>query len=961
MTPERWRQVTAVFHAALALDAPARAAYLDRACAGDHGLREEVTAMLAAHHTPAGFGDRPVMGAIDGALRLETGAMVGAYRIDRLIGAGGMAEVYRARDTRLGREVALKVLAEAFTADPDRVARFEREARLLAALNHPHIAHLYDVEKSADTYALVMELIDGPTLADRIARGPIPVDEALDVARQIAEALEAAHERGIIHRDLKPANIKVRPDGTVKVLDFGLAKGLEPMPAGGIDPIRSPTITSPAMMTDVGVLLGTAAYMSPEQARGLPVDKRTDIWAFGCVLYEMLTGWRAFEGEDVSMTLSKVLQREPDFELLPAAVPNRMHQTIRLCLRKSLNERVADIHDVRLALEGAFETTAAQPPQSAAVAQPAWRRPLAVAAVAAVVAVIGSGFVTWSLWPAIEPPAIRRFEYVLPTDQGFRRLGRPVLAVSPDGRHFLYNTGKGLYLRTMGELQARLIPGTEEDLNSPFFSPDGESVAYYAFAGSQLKRIPISGGASVKIADATNLYGASWGADGTILFGQPQGIMRVSATAGTRELVIPAKEGEQVDSPQLLPDGDSVLFSVATDASSTKRWDDAQIVVQSLSTGARTVVVQGGSDARYLPTGHLIYAREENLFAVAFDAATKAISGSAVPVVQRLARAPDPAGTTATANYSVSNTGTLVYVAGGLGAYRLVWLDREGRESPLAAPARRYAQAKLSPDGSRVAVVIEGDIWVWDNGRGTLTRLTVDASEEWSPLWTVDGTRIVFATREKGILWMASDGTGESKPLFETNGLALPSTWAPDGTLLYYVMDGIGRLSMAGVPKGETLLDTKFRESRPAVSPDGRWLAYESDESGRFEIYVRPFPNVSGGRWLVSTSGGEEAHWARDGRALFYRTTGAGQRLMSVTVEAKATEFVTHTPEPLFSLAGIRLGGNLRTYDVAPDGERFLFTKNLVGASSDAEGSTSSRVIVVENWFEELKRRVPVN
>ena len=619
---------------------------------------------------------------------------------------------------------------------------------------------------------------------------------------------------------------------------------------------------------------------------------------------------------------------------------------------------------MRLALEGAFETTAVQPPQLGPIAQPAWRRPLAVGAVTAVVAVVGSGFVAWSLWPAIEPPAMNRFDYFLPTDQGFRRLGRPVLALSPDGRRFVYNTGKGLYLRTMGELQARLIPGTEEDLNSPFFSPDGQSVGYWSFAGSQLKRIPISGGAPVRIADATNLYGASWGADGTILFGQPKGIMRVSANGGMPELVIPAKEGEQVDSPQLLPDGDSVLFSVATVVGSTKRWDDAQIVVQSLSTGARTVVVQGGSDARYVPTGHLIYAREESLFAVAFDAATRAISGSAVPVVQGLARAPDPAATTATANYSVSNTGTLVYVAGGLGAYRLVLLDRAGRETPLAAPARPYAQAQLSPDGSRVAVVIDGDIWVWDNERGTLTRLTFDASEEWSPLWTVDGTRILFATRDKGIFWKASDGTGESQPLFETKGLALPSSWAPDGTLVYYVMDSIGRLSMAGAPKGETLLDTKFRETRPAVSPDGRWLAYESDESGQFEIYVRPFPNISGGRWLVSTSGGAEPHWAPDGRALFYRTIGGvnqNQRLMSVTIDAKATAFVADTPEPLLSLAGIRLGGNVRNYDVAPNGERFLFTKNLVGASSDAEGSASSRIIVAENWTEELKRLVPVN
>ena len=899
-------------------------------------------------------------------MAIGPGTRLGPYEVTALLGEGGMGKVWRAHHTGLKRDDALKVLPDAFASDPDRLARFQREAQVLASLNHPNIAHVHGLERADGVQALVMELVEGPTLADRIAQGPIPVDEALPIAKQIAEAMEAAHEQGIIHRDLKPANIKVRPDGTVKVLDFGLAKALEPTGAMSPNVSQSPTIMSPAMMTGVGMLLGTAAYMSPEQARRKAVDKRSDIWAFGCVFYEMLTGKRAFGGEDVTETLASVVKTEPAWDGLPDHLPPVIRVFLRRCLQKNPKQRLQDIGDMRLAMEGAFET-AAQPAQSPAVAQPAWRRPLVVAAVTAVVAVVGSAFAAWSLWPAIEPPAINRFEYVLPTDQAFRRLGRPVLALSPDGRQFVYNTGKGLHLRTMGELQARLIPGTEEDLNSPFFSPDGQSVAYFAFAGTQLKRIPISGGASVKIADATNLYGASWGTDGTILFGQPEGIMRVSANGGTPELVIPAREGEQVDSPQLLPDGESVLFSVTTAGNSTRRWDDAQIVVQSLSTGARTVVVQSGSDARYLPTGHLIYAREESLFAVAFDAATRAIVGSAVPVMQGVARAPDPAGTTATANYGVSNNGTLVYVAGGLGARTLVWLDREGRETPLAAPARRYAQAQLSPDGSRVAVVIEGDIWVWDNGRGTLTRLTFDASEEWSPLWTPDGSRIVFATVDKGIFWKASDGTGESQPLLETKGLAMPSTWAPDGTLLYYLMEGIGRLSMTGAPKGETLLDTKFWEIRPAVSPDGRWLAYESDESGQFEIYVRPFPNVSSGRWLMSTfGGGVEPHWAPDGRALFYRTSanaGDNQRLMSVTVESKGTAFVAHTPESLFSLASIRLGGYVRNYDVAPDGERFLFTKNFVNveASRETERSVSSRIIVVENWFEELKRLVPTN
>jgi serine/threonine-protein kinase len=758
-----------------------------------------------------------------------------------------MGEVWRAHHTALKRDDALKVLPDAFASDPERVARFRREAQVLASLNHPNIAHVYGLEQSDGVQALVMELVEGPTLADRVAQGPIPVDEALPIAKQIADALEAAHEQGIIHRDLKPANIKLRPDGTVKVLDFGLAKALEPASAAGMDATASPTITSPAMMTGVGMLLGTAAYMSPEQARGKPVDKRSDIWAFSCVLYEMLTGRRAFSGDEVSDVLASVLAREPDWTLLPPNLSPVLATFLKRSLHKDRKQRIGDAQSLRLALEGAFETIAAQPSQSTAVAPPIWRRPLIVAVASAIVAAFVIGLVAWSLWPTIQPSTVTRFEYAMPADQGFRRIGRPVLALSPDGRHFVFNTGTGLYLRRMGELEARLISGTEETLTSPFFSPDGQSVGYYALAGSQLTRVAISGGAPVKIADAENPYGGSWGADGTILFGQTKGIMRVSANGGTPELVISAKEGEQVDGPQLLPDGDSILFSVTT-ASGSSRWDDAQVVVESLSTGARTVVIRGGSDARYLPTGHLVYALGDTLLAVAFDPKSHTVSGGAVTLVQGVARAEDPANNTATANYGVSNDGTMVYVAGGFREdYRLVWVDRRGRETPLTAPVRRYAQPHVSPDGSRVAVVVEGDIWVWDNGRGTLTRLTFDASEDVSPLWTADGTRIAFAS-DKGIFWKASDGTDESQRLFDTPR-ALPAAWGLDGALLYYTPDDIGRLEMTGAPKAATLIGTKFWEGRPALSPDGRWLAYESDESGQFEIYVRPFPNISRGRW----------------------------------------------------------------------------------------------------------------
>ena len=893
-------------------------------------------------------------------MALAPGTRVGPYAIAALIGEGGMGKVWRAHHTALKRDDALKVLPDAFASNPDRLARFQREAQVLASLNHPNIAHVYGLEQADGVQALVMELVEGETLADRIARGAIPSDEALSIAKQIAEALEAAHEQAIIHRDLKPANIKLRPDGVVKVLDFGLAKALDPQPA--IDTSHSPTIASPTMMSGVGVLLGTAAYMSPEQARGKAVDKRSDIWAFGCVLYEMLTGHRAFGGEDVTDTLAAVVRAEPAWEALPVCVSPSVRAFLRRCLQKNAKERLHAIADMRLALEGVFETAATDTERSVVVTQPGWRRPLVVITATAIIASLATALAAWVLWPTVGPQPITRFDYAVPADQGFRRIGRPVLALSPDGRRFVYNTAKGLYLRTLGELEARLIPGTEQELTVPFFSPDGESVGY--FQDGQLKRIALSGGGPVVICTAVNPFGVNWEPDNTILFGQPNGIMRVSANGGTPELVIPAKQGEQIDSPQLLPGGDSILFSVTT-ATGSAKWDEAQVVVQSLSTGERSVVVQGGSDARYLSTGHVIYAVENGLFGVAFDAASRTVFGGAVPLVQGVARASNPATATATANYAVSNDGALVYLANGSAEHRLVWVDRQGHETPLAAPTKSYGQPQLSPDGTRVAVVSDGHIWVWDNGRGTLARLTTDVeSEEESPLWTTDGARIAFARVNRGaagIFWKASDGTDEGQRLLE-GGPALPASWAPDGTLLYTTRrrgdrggadDNIGRLSMAGPPKAETLLATKFAEVRPALSPDGRWLAYESDESGQPEIYVRPFPDINSGRWLVSTSGGNEPRWAPNGHALFYRAS----TLMSVTIESQNT-FVAHAPESLFPLTSYRIIAAVPNYDVSHDGERFLFVKPIVSPTNEA-GLTFSRIIVVQHWTEELKRLVP--
>ena len=878
-----------------------------------------------------------------------------------------MGRVWRAHHTALKRDDALKVLPDAFAADPERLARFQREAQVLASLNHPNIAHVYGLEEADSIKALVMELVEGPTLADRIGQGPIPVDEALSIAKQIAEGLETAHAQGIIHRDLKPANIKLRSDGTVKVLDFGLAKAMEPI--GSMSPTvsQSPTITTPAM-TQMGVILGTAAYMSPEQARAKPVDRRCDIWAFGCVLYEMLTGRRAFEDEDVSMTLSKVLQREPDFEAFPH-VPPRVCQTVRLCLRKSLRERVGDIHDVRLALEGAFETVAPQVALATAFAQPVWRRPLVVASAMAIVAVLVTSLAAWSLWPTVEPVTVNRFDYVLPEGQRFRNLGRAVIAFSPDGRHLVYNATGGLHLRSMDALEAQLISGTDgRDLTNPFFSPNGESVGF--FENGQLKRIGISGGAAVVICGATNPFGVSWGPDNMILFGQPEGIMRVSANGGTPELVIKANEGEEMYGPQLLPHGDSVLFS-STRALGTSRWDAAQIVVQSLATGMRTVVVQGGSDARYFPTGHLVYALEGALFAVAFDVDRLAVTGGAVPQVQGVMRASGLTGAGA-ANYGVSNGGTLVYVtrAAGLKPRTLVWAARDGREEPLRLPQAEYGWAQVSPDGSRVAVSMADahgnqDVWVSELARGTLSRVTTEPEIDNDPVWTPDSRRIVFPSRRKdgrfGFYLAAADGTGAAELLLqsETGGFFRAYGWSRDGnTLVFDYADPkgrgeIGNIGILSIKSGrpwKPLLQTAAHEVSPALSPDGEWIAYASDQTGRLEVYMERFPDL-GDRRQISTDGGVAPLWSPDGRELFYRR---GDTMMVVAIVGGGRTLSVGNPQALFQ--GTYFGDNngSRRYDIDPTGKRFLMIKE-----NSKDEATPERLIVVQNWTEELKRLVP--
>ena len=623
-------------------------------------------------------------------MALEPGTILGPYSVIAKIGEGGMGEVYRATDTSLDRQVAIKVLPDAFASDAERLARFEREAKVLASLNHPNIGAIYGLEKSGDTRALVLELVEGPTLADRIKQGPIPVDEALPTAKQIAEALEAAHEQGIIHRDLKPANIKVKDDGTVKVLDFGLAKAFQP-DASDPNMSQSPTISLTAAATQMGMVIGTAAYIAPEQAKGKVVDKRADVWAFGAVLYEMLTGQKPFVGDDVSDTLALVLKFEPAWDALPADTPPRIRQLIQTCLQKNPKQRVHDVADVRLVMEGVFETTARA--SSDAVLLAAWKRPVGTAVVALVSLAVG-GFAVWSLTrPAL--PRVVRFRIPLAADQAFSSPGRRMVAISPDGSHIAYSANGSLWLRPVDQLEAVQVPGIGDRARGPFFTADGQSLGFWV--AGQLKKVAVSGGAPVSLADLpTRPRGPSWGVDDMILYGQPEGIMRVPGAGGTPELLISFGEGERIYGPQLLPGGEWVLFTMSTGSDST---DEAQIVTQSVTTGERTVLINGGRDGRYLSTGHLVYLLNNVLFAVPFDVGARQVTGGPVPLVEGVSSSVASGGDRP-AHFSVSANGSLVYVsgtAGGDGLVSLVWVDRNGDEERLPAPRRAYEYPRVSP------------------------------------------------------------------------------------------------------------------------------------------------------------------------------------------------------------------------------------------------------------------------
>jgi serine/threonine-protein kinase len=887
------------------------------------------------------------------------GRTLGHYQITSQLGKGGMGEVYQAKDLTLGRDVAIKVLPEEFARDADRVARFQREAKVLASLNHPNIAAIYGLEEANGTNFLVLELVEGETLADRIKAGRIPVEESLKLALQIAEALEAAHEKGVIHRDLKPANIKVTPDGKVKVLDFGLAKAF----AGEHSELNlsnSPTLSNAA--TQQGVILGTAAYMSPEQARGKAVDKRADIWAFGCVLYEMLTGQASFQGEDITEILASVVKGGANLDLLPANLHPRVREVITRCMQKDLRRRYSSITDARYEIEQALADPGGVlvTPLASTEHQSKLRLILPWVAATVVVAAIIVGVAVWKLKPTLpaEPRQVIRLDYELPEDQQFSSLFFPILAVSPDGKQFVYSTSKGLYLRSLDELTAKLIAGTEESTGQPFFSPDGKWVGYYSVADRKLKKIAIKGGASVALCDVEALAGASWAADNTIVFGQRLGgIMRISANGGTPKEIFKA-ERERFAFPQILPDGKSVLYTSLF---------PPKIMVRSLKSGESKELF-AGSCARYLPTGHMVYAMGNNLLAIPFDPGRLETAGGPVPIVEGVFS------TVIGQQYVLSDSGTLVYMPGiapALAQRTLVWVDRSGKEEPLAAPPNQYHFPNISPDETRIALSVETaephpDIWVWDLVHKSLTRLTFEG-RNMTPVWSPDGKRIAFYSTERtgakngiGVYWKAADGTRQDEQIGFVTEPFSPFCWSSDGKTLIgeetpdIQRSDIALLSMEGDHVPKPLLTDATVEKSPRISPDGGWIAYTSNGSRQDEIYVRSFPDVNKGRWQISTSGGNNPLWSPDGHELFYLS---GNAVMAVSVTTKPTFNIIGTPRVLFRGTYVRPapGVDGTSWDISQDGKRFLMMRE---AGSTAGGPRKINVVV--NWFEELRQRVPV-
>ena len=898
-------------------------------------------------------------------MAIEPGTRLGPYEVSLSLGAGGMGEVYRARDPRLAREVAIKVLPEEFFEGEERRQRFEREAKLLAALNHPNIAGVFSFEEvpgsssSATRHLLVMELVDGEDLAQRLGRGAIPVDEAVAIARQIAVGLEAAHEKGIVHRDLKPANVKLTRDGVVKLLDFGLAKAFEGNDAAASS---SPSLTqSPTMsrhMTEAGVILGTAAYMSPEQARGKPVDKRSDVWSFGVVLYEMLTGRRLFEGDTVSDTLAAVLRQDVDLAALPAETPARVRRLLTRCLVREPKLRLRDIGDARLELDADGNGR----PKEAAPAAARRSPPLPLVIAAVLGAAVVAGAAAWTLKPA--PPVRRqpivRVSYPMGPHLGLT-IQRRLLAIAPDGRTLAtvigsIGTGSHLEVRHLDELGPSRVAGSD-GIQSVFFSPDSRFVGFTT--DTAIKKVPVDSSEAVLVAKiGTNLSsgpsGVSWGDDGLIYFGSLDGIRAVPAAGGPSRLVV---AGSELAHPRVLPGSRWLLYAHQP---ATAFAADGSVVLRSLEDGTETVLTVGTSPT--CPAGDMLFvARADGIFAASLSLPGRRLMREPVLVVRGVALVGSAA------QYDVSRTGTLVHLPGSV-LNESPCLPRRvqatGLSAPLSKTVHEYSDPRVSPDGRRLALHLQdegNDIWTLDLARDSLTRLTFDPGEDETPAWSPDGRWIAFAaTRgsERRVIRRPADGSGAEEVLWTLSDHAHVTDWSPDGrSLLVDVYrtkssTDIVRLDLGEKPAPRPFLETPFDESSGRISPDGRWIAYRSNESGRDEIYLQPFPD-GGGKVSISNGGGVQPVWSRDGRALYFRSDSDLMVARLGTAPAPAFQ----PPVTVFKDGFARPQGAAHTtYDVFPDG-----TSVFLEPTSSQDGTAPARTVIAAfHWLENLDTRLSV-
>ena len=970
---ERDIDVERICQAALDRAPPERAALLAAACAGDEALRRDVESLLALEDAADRFIETPALqvaaggqpsdaeksrdaGLPPGSNEWESGAMitagsrVGPYEILCAVGAGGMGEVYRARDTRLLRDVAVKVLPKALALDPDRVRRFQREAQVLASLNHPNIASIHGLEEADGTRALVLEFVEGPTIADRVARGPIPLTEALVIARQIAEAIEAAHEKGIIHRDLKPANIKLRPDGTVKVLDFGLAKMFETQPAAATvsdSPERSASMP--------GMILGTAAYMAPEQAKGQEADRSTDVWAFGCVLFEMLTGRAVFEGDTSGDILAEVLKTDPDWRQVPEGTPAAVRQLLRRCLRKDRRLRLHDMADVRIEVEEALSSPSVALPFGRSVRRR--RERLGWISVAVLAAALAAG-ATWVWRGARSDADAREMRVEVTTPPTTDPMS---LEISPDGRSIVFvATFEGrprLWLRALdGKTAARPLPGTDFAAY-PFWSPDSRSVGF--FADLRLKRLDMDGGTVQLLARIEVGFGGTWTEDGGILFssGPARPIFRIADTGG-KAVPVTRLHAPQTGHrfPHILPDRRHILY-YATGAP-----ESSGVHVANLDGSEARRLFPADSAAIYASPGHLLFGRQGTLYGVRFDLSTLTIVGSPFSVAERVALNSG----LGRAALSASPTGLILYRESYTGVrQQFIWFDRKGREVGRLGEAGDTGPAhpSLSRGGDRVAMTrAQGgnpDVWLLDVTRDRASPFTLDPSTEIYPIWSPDGSRIVFGSNRRGRggleLYQKSTATSGRDELLATfDGLTtvMPDDWSPDGSFI--IFRGLGdltsgfdlwALALKAPGKPFVVVQTEFEQRDAQFSPNGRWIAYHSDESGRFEVYVQPFMRP-GTRTLISSGGGAQVRWSRDGKELFYVTLDG--RLMAVQIRSSSDgpTLDAGAPVPLFVtriIGGLPGQGNHRQqYVVSPDGQRFLVHTVV--------GEETSPITVILNW-----------